>query len=123
MSKEFKAYDKKYSSLRDSIPHVERTQLDTTVIKQVEKWPFTIRTYTHEQIAKAVYDSPGSEEWQQFRVSLKGQSTHLKIFRLIVRRHIKASEPDYWLEKIRIDNYIGALVRGGQLNSDLEIVR
>jgi len=70
-----------------------------------------------DRIAQAIND----EEWQEFRKSLKGQSTHQKVALLEC----------YWIDKhkdgvvkdthddcavcIRVDNYIKALCRGGQL--------
>lgn len=124
MAKEFQAFNKKYK-------HLIRTDAaeDNTMRMAAElmnKWPHPVNKWTADQVRFAVYFSPGSDNWQQFRVSLKGQSTRMKLARLDLR-YIAAQgsdfESDWELEKIRIDNYIGALVRGGQLNSKLEVIR
>lgn len=79
------------------------------------------------RIAAAVDD----EGWQKFRISMKGCSTTLKLNMLqayYVDHYVRAPDPDtvppdQWealkleLEdvRIRVDNYIKALSRGGQL--------
>ena len=124
MAKEFKEFNKKYA-------HLIRTDAaeDSTMrmaAELIKAWPHKVSQWNHDQVRFAVYIAPSADEWQQFRVSLKGQSTAMKLARLDLR-YIAAehapNQADWELEKIRIDNYIGALVRGGQLNSKLEIVR
>lgn len=77
---------------------------------------------TSQRIAQAVDD----EEWQEFRVSLKGQSTQMKISRLVdyyckhgghasTHGMTDAEKFEHESVKIRVDNYIKALCRGGQL--------
>jgi hypothetical protein len=82
-------------------------------------------TEHQRRIAKAV----DNEAWQKFRVSLKGNSTADKLSELEVylqtTDHTNATrEYTGWLEDhdredcdvcIRVDNYIKALSRGGQL--------
>jgi len=64
---------------------------------------------TSRRIAKAVDD----EEWQKFRVSLKGQSTTTKLRRLKRYYEDGIGEADV---EIRVDNYLKALARGGQIH-------
>lgn len=78
------------------------------------------KTASSRRIAEAVDD----EAWQEFRVSLKGLSTQTKLWKL--EEYIKSNcgaahntsldvrvpDCDYC---IRVDNYIKALCRGGQL--------
>lgn len=124
MAKEFQAFNKKYK-------HLIRTDAaeDSTMRLQaslMDKWPHPYQIFNGDQVRLAVYFSPGADEWQQFRVSLKGQSTRMKLARLDLRYLAAQNAPlpsDWELEKIRINNYIGALVRGGQLNSKLEVIR
>lgn len=76
------------------------------------------KSATSQRIARAVDD----EEWQKFRLSLKGTTTKYKIAQL----------EQYWQTNhewnvpgvhngndcdvcIRVDNYVKALCRGGQL--------
>jgi hypothetical protein len=75
---------------------------------------------TKERIAKAVND----EAWQEFRISLKGLSTRDKLAKLHTYfesvAHQEAMEPHFPPDDgcdvcVRIDNYIKALCRAGQL--------
>lgn len=81
------------------------------------------KSVTSQKIAEAVDD----EKWQEFRVSLKGKPTTDKINELhqywdsnFHGHVIKQSDSDNVFQYdcaycIRIDNYIKALCRGGQL--------
>lgn len=73
-----------------------------------------------ERVLKAVHD----EDWQAFRVSLKGKSTEEKLNLLegywlvqhaIGSAHTVKYEIITCAYCIRVDNYIKALCRGGQL--------
>lgn len=67
------------------------------------------RTAASRRIAEAV----DNEAWQEFRVSLKGKPTLTKIAELSWYYHYG---PDDWeTRKIRVDNYLKALARGGQV--------
>lgn len=122
MSKEFKEYDKKFSRLTaTALSTIEKTEgvVDSERIARCNRWPHEVRDWDQDTVQYAVYQAPRAEEWQMFRVSLKGLDTKTKLFCL-----------DWYLEHstyeftpVRVDNYIGALVRGGQLNCRLEVVR
>lgn len=101
-----------------------------------DSWKYTVFSWTNEQIHQAVYLASDAEEWQLFRVSLKGLTTREKLFLLLQRMERKVvginqgmfvNRMDYMAardkEQCRIDNYIGALVRGGQLSKTYEVVR
>lgn len=129
-SKKFKEYDKKYRHLVNSFTLEELSKISEEHIEEhaagLRKWGFTPEPWTKKFIRYSVYEAADHEEWQQFRVSMKGQSTQVKIYRLISRRTkaiIQGDSNRRDRELCRIDNYIGALVRGGFLNSKLEIVR
>lgn len=72
---------------------------------------------TKERIQEAVAD----EEWQAFRVSLKGKPTQTKLellkeyFEGKVCGDCLVGRDNYDDVCIRVDNYIKALCRGGQL--------
>ena len=81
-------------------------------------WPFLVVELSPAQIQEAIKD----EEWQTFRKSLKGVSTHEKLERL----------KDYYLTwggaqnnkvQTQVCNYINALKRGGQLDCNYEVQR
>jgi hypothetical protein len=75
------------------------------------------------RIAQAV----DNEDWQKFRVALKGSSTRFKLSELEAywdlsehdtfdKRHHEDCDPC-----IRVDNYLKALARGGQLYSGVSL--
>jgi hypothetical protein len=63
---------------------------------------------TPKHIAEAVDD----EEWQKFRLSLKGISTKEKLDKLVDYYHTETNQQTV---DIRVDNYLKALARGGQI--------
>ncbi len=87
----------------------------TSVNSQRIVWPWRVKTLTQDEIQEAVKN----EEWQKFRKSLKGCSTDKKIRKL--RHYLYAKITSNGLprvERVRVDNYINALLRGGQLKRD-----
>ncbi len=83
-----------------------------------------------------VYEAEDFQDWQLFRVSLKGLDTAEKLLMLMNRwcdfecsaeGKNRLAEWEQFdrstIEYVRIMNYIGALRRGGQLNQKLEIVK
>lgn len=66
-------------------------------------------TETSRRIAEAVDD----DAWQKFRYSLKGMSTDYKLRRL--RDYLISCEDDKSKVRLRVDNYLKALARGGQI--------
>ena len=96
----------------------------------VRAWTHKLYHWTKEFTLNAVYDESDAVNWQIFRAALKGLSTQQKLF--ILAEHRDEMEFDYtttgddkqWqIERCRIDNYINALRRGGQLGAGYEIVR
>ncbi len=84
-------------------------------------WPHTVKPMTKEEILSSTADS----DWQSFRVTMKGMTTSEKLDRLSFYRMTKLL-PDDSLQRVhevQIDNYINALKRGGQLNSNLGVVK
>jgi hypothetical protein len=67
---------------------------------------------TKAEIAEAVND----DEWQKFRLSLKGTSTETKLRKL--REYLDGG--DDTLVVIRVDNYLKALARGGQIEAVID---
>lgn len=118
MAQEFKAFDKLYPAGSDS--DLPSAQLATA--RTIKRWGLPVQSWSPDQVRKAVYEEPGYEDWQRFRVSLKGQSTQVKLYRL-TQRYAELPDPHPWYEQCRIDNYIGALKRGGQLDMELNIRR
>lgn len=146
MSQKFKEYDKKFSAFYNTILETDITQEQAEIINEW-KYHKDIILWTRAQIADAVYNSKSAENWQKFRVSLKGNSTRLKLLRLqrryesnVIRASLaveyeykfedinygwqyKGEEDEIFYEKVRIDNYIGALRRQMSLNADYCVVK
>jgi len=61
----------------------------------------------------AVYYAPGWERWQIFRISLKGLSIGSKLVRLLEYWDDHKDTPNRDNDRIRVYNYLGALLRGG----------
>ena len=133
MSKEFKDYDKKYAAYKGKwfdyeLEHQKDIQERAKELTHLNR---QIKIYSNAEIREAVYFSAGAEDWQKFRVSQKGFDTNTKLARLEYRFSTYNTKFMLWEidarewqdEQIRIDNYVGALVRGGQLNSDYGVVR
>lgn len=141
MAKEFKAFDHLYREYRGEYFGYEKDcdgkvwihLLEDDAVKVTGCWrgKDVAKIYTNKEIREAVYFADGFEVWQKFRVSLKGNSTAVKLKRLQYRwKHFEelcgsgiVTEERLKLEQIRIDNYIYALRRGGQLNAQFEIAR
>ena len=136
MVQEFKQYDKKYAAFKGKLMGYEESMqrsgsFNLKFACTFSGWGYKVGSYTNAEIREAVYFAEGAEEWQKFRVSQKGFSTQEKLFRLEKRwLHYCSGDTKYpgmekmaKLEQLRIDNYIGALVRGGQLSVDHRIQR
>lgn len=134
--KEFKEFDKKYSASKGKLMGYELSMqrsgnFDIRRAVIFTGWGYAVGQYTNEEIRHAVYFAEGAEDWQEFRVSQKGFSTKEKLYRLEKRwLHYCSGETSYpnqevlsKLEQLRINNYIGALVRGGQLSTTHMIQR
>ena len=77
-------------------------------------WRRKVMSLTQAEIAAAVADPV----WQEFRESLKGVPTGQKLDQLehYLRSTDPAAAPEEVREReVRVDNYINALLRGGQL--------
>lgn len=75
-------------------------------------WRREVVSLGMDEILKAVKN----DAWQRFRMTLKGLSTESKLEALegyVKRREDKGTYTR--VERVRVDNYINALLRGGQL--------
>lgn len=135
MAKEFKDYD---MELRTHVNTWLEYELEARHIIEAmaAKMVYWFRTddtvvYTEKSVLEAVYESTSAEAWQRFRVSLKGFSSKEKLARLEYRWKLMHRLEDEGLttpahtrlERIRIDNYVFALRRDGQLNKEFKIVK
>jgi len=118
LAKEFKDFDKEYASLRRT-DEMESAD-DRHEASLLTRWDIIVQSWPSDFIRECVY-GVGCEEWQKFRVSLKGQSTRMKLWRLkmlyVDKCYKLEHKPEYAGWRCRIDNYVGALVRGGLLES------
>ena len=92
------------------------------ILEKHNTWPRVTlwRQPGRVEVADAVYQSGDYMDWQMFRVGLKGLTTKDKLRALWCR--LTAYEESA-TERVRVNNYIGALKRGGQLNDKLEIAK
>lgn len=65
--------------------------------------------------SQKVLDAVADPEWQKFRQSLKGTSTQYKLKELL--QYLKDNNDSEERNKVylRVDNYLKALARGGQI--------
>ncbi len=136
MSKEFKDFDKKYKHLMGTgLKHVINVcGLPDDVHVDIVSWPYShqfTEAYDHSEVRYACYEAKTALEWQKFRVSLKGLSTREKLYCLMWYWGVNitpgpgahVSKLDWQCEVIRVNNYLGALKRGGQLDQHLRVVK
>ena len=81
----------------------------------MDRWPNTINYTPVAETLEAVKDAA----WQKVRLSMKGIPTSRKLDVLLAYD----SEGIERERRLRVDNYLNALKRGGQLNDDLTIKR
>jgi len=87
------------------------------------RWPYKLVECPPEAVKDAVAD----DYWQRYREGLKGLSTEQKLDKL--RSYLddgilwSRDTTGYLQYELRVSNYINALKRGGQLDSDLKVVR
>lgn len=125
MAKEFKEWDKAFN--KDQIQSMRNLWLyiddpltdDRGSIEDFNGWAYyeEIEVWGNSEIRHAVYEADDAKEWQCIRVAMKGLSTIEKLTILANLRQVYPQQ--VW--KIRIDNYLGALRRGGQLDEDYKI--
>lgn len=86
----------------------------------MNNWPHEVKGYSPEDVQHYCVQD---QEWQEFRLSLKGLPTESKLIRLDARRHelLAANGNLERNHQVQIDNYINALKRGGQLGMDLRV--
>lgn len=132
MAQEFKLFDRKYAKSAGGclkrLANYYKVDTRRELIDDIEGWRH-IHTFTEEYAATAirhaVYKADGFEGWQEFRVSLKGLSTKEKLFCLEwwYEGHVTTVETGRVVNLIRVNNYLGALKRGGFLNKELQVVK
>jgi hypothetical protein len=124
MAKEFKEWEKRFTAeeiRRERINWLSRIPMNLPI----HGWSLPLAQWSVDQIREAVYESSDVEKWQRLRIALKGTTTQQKLYVLMEYRFDADSlyREDYWIVSCRVDNYINALKRGGQLNAKLEIVK
>lgn len=127
--KEFKAWDKHFSKaelqyFRDTSPYFTSTY---DYVMSRHSWMYSQyrQSWDQETIQEAAYKREDAREWQKFRVALKGLTTEAKLAALEIYWEIHVQHSNSIsisrINHCRVDNYIGALIRGGQLTTDYKI--
>jgi hypothetical protein len=96
------------------------------LISNMKEWPYTVEYHSRKEIQVLTKDV----NWQVFRKSLIGMPTTQKLEHLLRRldakREFNAVTGQTQFkheEKVRVDNYLNALLRGGQLNVRYQVVK
>lgn len=135
MAKEFQLYNDKYRRFAGTaLKMIESVsgKIAREDILSIHRWDVKIfgevdESHSIARIRLAVYESKDADEWQKFRVALKGLSTQEKLYCLAwywyehVEGSIDRTSERFHNARIRVWNYLGALKRGGQLDSQLRI--
>ena len=87
----------------------------------MNKWSRRVESWSRKEIDIAIND----DKWQAFRRSLKGLPTRDKLESLSDYLNVELDQGmSIDVDKqIRVDNYINALKRGGQLDINCNVVR
>lgn len=97
----------------------------------MKKWPYTVQSHSRYAIQVVTKDT----NWQTFRETLVKMPTEEKLDHLYRRlnAHSDIMDDDQnpgiqgmrfdHEEKMRVDNYLNALKRGGQLNNLYQVVK
>lgn len=105
-----------------------KPRLVATAEGYVGVWRYELKTYSPEEVRLyCVLDA----NWQEFRLSLKGLSTYVKLANLERWRmmHADQATTQSGVEvvprriEVQIDNYVNALKRGGQLDLECRVRR
>lgn len=132
-TKRFKAFDRMFKNqLHQLIRGVPIKEL-AEAAQVVKQWPDVITPWDHDTVSYCVYEAPDHDDWQLFRVSLKGLSTAEKLYMLkeYYKWQLARTAPGQMngemrqmsVVQCRIDNYLGALRRGGQLDMENRIMK
>jgi len=81
----------------------------------MKEWPLKVSKLSKAEIREATRDS----HWQEFRLGMKAYNTEGKLDCLEIYhtngRVFDKTNHERRMRRVRIDNYINALLRGGQL--------
>jgi hypothetical protein len=133
--KQFKDYDGVFTAQQLDAERKKFKAFDD--VSGIKYWAHGYVQPDQGDVQYAVYKAVDAARWQLFRVALKGLSTRQKLRMMYVRWEMFDCDcVDYGMvrgkiydadisavEWVRLNNYIGALRRGGQLNERLEVVR
>lgn len=124
--KRFKEYDVELSQYKGTALYQIKQRGGSTAredINEITGWDESVfgkyTVYPQSEVQAAVYDTPDHLEWQKFRVGMKGMTSKEKLYCL----QWLLVHDERQVTKVRVHNYLGALIRGGQLNAKLEIVQ
>lgn len=131
--KRFKEYDQIFKGKTHALVKATTDSELDAAERSIDRWVLPVTAWDRDTVAYCVYENEDHADWQQFRVSLKGMTTAQKLYMLRVYRghmyNVKAGT--IWCDRMRwtsvidcrVDNYIGALRRGGQLDENNIIVK
>lgn len=129
MSKKFLDWNKRFTTFELKLSEEYWLKRFDEIIKTTEvgelpmkRWPLVVEQWSQDEVQRCVYNVADAINWQRFRVSMKRVDTHKKLHMLMAywvdKCYYALTKDQKLIEKCRVDNYLGALVRGGQLSKD-----
>lgn len=131
MAKEFQYFNKKYIHLAGTALKYIQTiggSIAQEDIAACDHWPDVYKElfredYSQKTVHHYVYVADGADVWQKFRVGLKGLKTCEKLYCLMWYWERHSPSHSLHEDAVRVNNYLGALKRGGFLDSNLHVIK
>lgn len=134
MAKQFRDFNEKFKVYTGGVlkfitkqgGHIAKSDIEACISWEAASGQvIDMNGYSASTIVFAVYDAPDAEQWQKFRVGMKGLNTKEKLYALAW--YILEAESRLFTshvrDQIRVGNYLGALRRSGHLDSHLKVVK
>lgn len=85
----------------------------------MNSWPYRLTSYSPYEVTEYCVQD---QTWQQFRLSMKGETTRTKL-KMLCGYYLKHLPQLGRKVEVQVSNYLNALKRGGQLDMDLKVKR
>lgn len=109
-------------------PSQLRIDQDAPALREKLKAEGHMYMWPHNELVSAGYPPEDvqihcvmAEDWQNVRLSMKGQPTHMKLKILLTWWSTWYDTPNKYETEVQVGNYLGALRRGGQLDAHNQV--